>query len=109
MLAIWILRAAGAPVFGEPPQSEALAQLLASEADSEVTGIVADRSARESGTQYLLKDVSIRGNRPITIPKLLLNTDQTTPIAIGAVVSCAGEVRRIAPAGNPGQFDARAY
>ncbi|MBQ9063451.1 MAG: DNA internalization-related competence protein ComEC/Rec2 [Eubacterium sp.] len=130
MLVIWILKAAGAPVFGVPrlaPQDGARLQ---------VRGTVQSRKETEASFQYILKDVQVthinrsdsdldskqdsnqnsnpsdsdeRNSRSVYFPYLLMTTEKETVCRIGAYVQGRGSVKRIEAAGNPGQFDARRY
>ena len=138
MLALWICRTAGLPVFGEPALSGSDREALESGVTAEVTGTVSSRSIRENSTAYVLKDAVIRyDGGQICISRLLLTAVNTasasssfrdspgesisfettaysgngtgTSLQIGSVVRFRGKCSFPEPPGNPGQFDFRQY
>ncbi|MBR2188062.1 MAG: ComEC/Rec2 family competence protein [Eubacterium sp.] len=87
-------------------------------------GTVISRRETASSMQYVLKSVYISrenkqqadsdqtiltGDSPVIFPRLLVTTSKENIYRIGAVLACRGAVKRIEEAGNPGQFDARAF
>ena len=73
MLAIWICRTAGLPIFGEPSLTAEERAALDRGITAGITGRVAARSVRERTILYTLKDVVIRfDDRSLGFSKLLL-------------------------------------
>lgn len=138
MFFIFLLRLAGAPVFGEPVLSEGLEDKLCDGRMMTVTGVIDDRQKKEKSTQYIIRDASadwygekisfhrlkitMTGETSVYVntaegeenpdPTELIFAGTSLPaseLTIGSSVKLTGTVTKIAPPGNPGQFDSQSY
>ena len=138
MLAIWLCRAAGIPIFGEPVLSPEEEGMLETGITAQVTGTVRSRQIRERSIQYILHDVTIRHKgRNMHVSNILLAasgqaavnrssqgslkesassykseygiTERDAYLPEGAVVRLWANCSFIMQAGNPGEFDRRQY
>ncbi len=138
MLAVWIGRTAGLPIFGEPSLSVEDRAALEEGIEARVTGTIASRQVRERAVQYVLQHAAITyGRRQIYLSKLILfaaraasesssfqdslkesvserkteyESSRPEPLLqIGATVCFRGECAYTETPGNPGQFNSRQY
>ncbi len=138
MLAVWLARTAGLPIFGEPSLTREDAAALEQGITAQISGTVASRQIRERTVQYTLNKVYLTfGNRTIYLSKLILfaasaasesssfqdslkesvsedkteygNNQTDALLRIGSAVRFQGECSFTETPGNPGQFDSRQY
>ena len=137
MLAIWLCRTAGIPIFGEPALTQEERTWLEEGGQVTVTGLVTERKISSSTIRYTLRHVQVTiRDRTIPFSGLFVSTeyrsdatfrsdaalpsDAASPINVsfqggvsaaepGDLLRVRGELRAVEKAGNPGQFDAAAY
>ncbi len=115
MIVLWILKGAGAPVFGEPAFPEELQSFLRNGLVLRITGTVSDRQIRDNNVQYILNNSEFAfRNNDFHLSKLIVTAEaapgqEPEKIPIGSEVLVYGTLKKIAPAGNPGQFDRSEY
>lgn len=122
MIILWILKAAGAPVFGEPAFPEEIRKKLEDGCVTKVTGEVVSRRKGDRSIQYILNNstATVCGKK-IHISKLNmtmsadagfsddLRTEPKTLLSLGSKIRATGNLRLIAPPSNPGEFDRKTY
>lgn len=122
IILIVILKAAGAPVFGEPRMPEEMKKLLARGMTADVTGAVMSCAEKDKTYQYVLRDVKLtaRGHT-VSCDRLQLTVMREDsppsaeglpsegPAPAGSVLHARGTVKEPEEIRNPGQFDSRRY
>ena len=110
MMAIWMMKLAGLPVFGEPAMASWINEYLKDHETVYIAGIVSERAEKPNSTQYYLKNsYLLYRQKKIPIHKILLVTQIEEKFHIGASVEAAGSLSELRPPGNPGEFDSSAY
>ena len=113
MIAIWLCRIGGIPIFGEPVLTKEEKAQLSDGRPVPVTGVVTERRISSRTIRYTLRQVraTICG-REIPFSGLFVSTEYTAgngPAEPGDILQARGELRPLESARNPGQFDAAGY
>ena len=119
MLAIWALKLAGAPIFGEPALPAELHSRLQEGMTLHITGTISGRTEKSGSTQYILTDTFlIYQKKKISLNKILLslqkqenkeNQEDQEYFRIGDCVDALGKLKALQEPGNPGEFHRKAY
>ena len=110
MTVIFLMKAAGFPVFGEPAgKTEIGAAIRAGEA-VHVTGEIDRREKTANAVRYYLKHTFLfYQNQKIPLNKIYVMTQAEEIFPAGASVRVSGTLEQPELPGNPGQFNAREY
>lgn len=125
MLAIWALKLAGAPIFGEPSLPAELHSRLQEGMTLHITGTISGRTEKSGSIQYILTDTFlIYQKKKISLNKILLslqnqgnkenqenqeNQEGQEIFRMGDCVDALGKLKALQEPGNPGEFDRKAY
>lgn len=113
LIAIWLCRALGIPIFGEPALTQEEKSWLDGGGQVIVTGLVTERRISSETVRYTLRHVQVTlSDRQIPFSGLFVSTEyhaDNEAAEPGDLLRARGELRAVEQAGNPGQFDAAAY
>ena len=110
MLAIWIMKQAGVPIFGEPASAPRIDRCLEEASAVHISGIISGRTEKPNSTQYYLKNSYLLVQQEkIPLSKILLTTQSEERFSVGSLIEAEGSLEKLTPPGNPGEFDSSAY
>ncbi len=112
IIVIWICKAVGLPIFGEPRLDPAVRELLQEEYLLRAEGTVTDRQQKSNSVLYILSNVNATvDGETIHFEKLKITVTDSeyAHIPLGAYAVFDGETSEIPHASNPGQFDSADY
>jgi competence protein ComEC len=110
MTAIWIMKLAGIPVFGESPQAFRISAYLSEEETARLSGVIAGRTEKPGSTQYILNhSYLLYRQEKIPFHQIIITTQEKEHYRIGDCIEAEGSLKETELPGNPGEFNSREY
>ena len=122
MIAIWVCRMTGIPIFGEPFLTAEEKEWISEGRQVSLTGTVTDRRISSGSVRYTLRHVRVTvRDRQIPFSGVFVSTEYRGNVheagyrsnvhmaEPGDLIRAQGELRPLEKAGNPGQFDSAGY
>ena len=110
MTAIFLMKLAGLPIFGEPAGTSLIEDAVKEETEIHVRGQISRREQKPNSVRYYLKNtILFFHNQEIPLNTIYLTVQSTEKYPVGAEILAAGVLDKPESGRNPGQFDARSY
>ena len=110
MILILVAKAAGIPVFDQPPDHPFLQTCTQQNHTVQVIGTIADREEKNRSVQYIMTNSYLRSEtQTIPLHTITMISTREQALPAGSVIQVSGTLSVPEKASNPGQFDLQSY